>query len=227
MKSFLILGFIVISSLAQSQKEKSEEVISQKNHTITVNVLSPTVFLTPRIAVGYYYKLNSTYKVGLEIGYGNNSIDLYEGNQLSSNQYRSYHIKPEIFYILNSERKSPKFISLDAEFVRHTDFDARTTVYNYDSNQSYYYENADYTRTKISINANYGMFVYFNSEKTFGMMPKIGIGMKYRSVSYDNQTYSVMVIEDERHTDWYSSYYNEGKNVAFHFQIGLNLHFSF
>lgn len=172
--------FLMLLSFANLNAQEKEENL--KSGFITFNLTSPIFSYAPRWDIGYYKTLNQRFIVGIEAGYGNynSTINFATDNDILTEDYKLFEIRPEVIYIINPERKTKKFFSGEVYFIHHTD--AFTTSRFSEGNREFFFESADYRRIKYGFNLNYGMIINFT--KNFGMIPKLGMGLRFRSVKY-------------------------------------------
>lgn len=205
--TFVIL-FIFNKGFAQFDVKKKNEM--------TLSLVNPTLSMSPRYNVGYYYHLKPNLKVGLTVGYGNKGISLITDNPDTFNNYQLWEFRPEVSYLYRLNKKTPHFISFEVFYIRHTD-----VFYNdryYEEGYVIVFDQADYNRIKSGFNVNYGMQI--SLAPNFGMIPQVGLGLKNRVVSFDNFINKRIFPNEDNHGDVFgtSNYLEQGGK-----QITLNL----
>src|SRR5690606_30457469 len=130
--------------------------------------------------------------------------------------HNAQRVRPEIQKYFRIHKKTPHFIGLQAQYLLHTDeFSYGVRYYTSDENYLVRAKSGDFTRTKVSLLFEYGMQIHFNKEKSFGIVPKIGVGIKNRYVKYDNLIDPIIternnngetqmfIYFDDAHSDFY------------------------
>lgn len=192
MKSnFLLISLIILFGSNSFAQENNKE---EFNSIITFSTFSQIVNYAPRWNLGYIRKIDKRYWLGLEVGYSNNNISLNfaeEGGWIK-NDYKIFEIKPEFYYDLRPQSKLKHLLSLEFQYLNHTDKFNNSWYYDLNDNNYYKYDFADYKRIKYGINLNYNLI--YNITKNLALMQKVGIGYRKRIVKYSN---IVNRIEDE------------------------------
>lgn len=155
---------------------------TQKKNELALNLINPTLSMSPRYNLGYYYHLKSNLKLGLTLGYGDKGTSFLADNPDTFDDYQLWEFRPELSYLYRLNKKTPHFISFEVFYIRHND-----VFYNenyFEGSYVFSFDRADYKRIKSGFNINYGMQVSLASN--FGVIPQIGLGLKNRMVSFDN-----------------------------------------
>lgn len=192
MKSnYVLISFIILFGSHSFAQEKNKE---EFNSIITFSSFSPIVNYAPRWNLGYIRKIDKRYWLGFELGYGNKniSVNFAEEGGWIKNDYKIFEIKPEFYYDLRPKSKLKHLLSLELQYVNHTDKFNNSWYYDLNDNNYYKYDFADYKRIKYGINVNYNLI--YNITKNLALMQKVGIGYRKRVVQYSN---IVNRIEDE------------------------------
>lgn len=192
MKSnYILISLITLLINHALAQEKSKE---EFNDVITLSTISPTINYAPRWNLGYIRKIHDRYWLGLELGYGNKNIavNFAESNGWINNDYKIFEIKPELYFDLRPKSKLKHLLSLEFQYVNHSDKFNNTWYYDLNNNNYYKYDFADYRRIKYGMNVNYNLIYYFS--KNLALMQKVGIGYRKREVQYSN---IINRIEDE------------------------------
>ena len=223
MKTKLFVGIAIFSTAISFAQEQTE---TAKFGFLTFNLTSAVVSYAPRWDVGYFHILNDNFTVGAEIGYGNADlagINIF-GSELKSD-YELFELRPELIYTISRIGRTKRFVSAEFYYLRHTD--AFTTSRYFENGIDFFYDSADYKRTKYGFNLNYGVIINFT--KNFGMIPKFGFGPRFRNVSYSNVVGKVERPndDDENHnyldTDGYIK--NAGRQLDLNLVFDIKLFF--
>ena len=181
MKRILLLLILVIEI-----NSVFGQTTNEKNNYLNLNLVSPTFSYVPRWNVGYHRVLDEHFIVGTEVGFGSYGTSINDAADADwiQDQYFSFKFSPELKYIINSLEKTKMLISADLFYVYHSD-NLKDRTYADQADMNFYrYESADYQRQKFGLNLNYGFILNFSD--TFGLMPKIGLGVKTRDVEFSN-----------------------------------------
>jgi hypothetical protein len=215
----LLLSFVTIQAQEQTENLKSS--------FITFSLTSPVLSYAPRWNIGYFRILNDSFTIGAEAGYGNSDIALNTFNAEITSDYQVFEIRPELIYTISRIGRTKRFVSAELYFLQHSD--AFTTSRYYDDGKQFSYDTADYKRTKYGFNLNYGVMINFT--KNFGMIPKFGVGLRFRDINFSNVVGKVERLNngEENHqfpnTEGYIE--NAGKqlnlNVAFDIKLFFRL----
>lgn len=175
------LMILLVSHSFAQEKDKADF-----NSIISVSTFSPIISYVPRWNIGYIRKVDERFWLGLELGYGNKDIAANFANNgiWFTNNYKSFEIKPEFYYNLNPKAKEKQFLSLEFQYVQHTDKFSNTWYYDQNGNTYYDYDSAAYKRRKYAVNLNYSIIV--NITKNLALMPKVGLGYRKRVVQYSD-----------------------------------------
>ena len=186
----IIYTIVLITNLTLAQEKSNEEFKS----ILTFSTFSPILSYAPRWNLGYIRKIEKRYWVGIEFGYGNKdiSINSAEEGDWIKNEYKIFEIKPEIYYDLRPKSKLKHLLSLELQYLNHSDKFKNSWYYDLNDNNYYKYDFADYRRIKYGINVNYNLI--YNITKNLALMQKVGIGYRKRDVQYSN---IVNRIEDD------------------------------
>jgi hypothetical protein len=184
MKSnFLLIVFLILFGNHSFGQEKIER---EFNSIITFSAFSPIVNYAPRWNLGYIRKIDKRYWLGLELGYGSKdiSVNFAEDGGWIKNDYKIFEIKPELYYDLRPNSKLKHLLSVEFQYVNHTDKFNNSWYFDLNDKTYYNYDFADYKRIKYGINVNYNLIFYIT--KNLALMPKVGIGYRKRDVQYSN-----------------------------------------
>ena len=207
---FLCLFFIY--SFSQVENKNSKDYI-------TLDLVSPFYlnskqYNTPRWNVGFIKNISDHSKIGLSLGYGNKASSILTTGE----DYSLFEIRPEYYYILDPQKKTLKYISLEFIYISQTE----TLLDNYfftESNLFTNYDKADYTRVKWAIVPKYGMFIHFSEH--IGMNIYIGLGVRSRTNTFKNIEGENIVDDEGGHFPPYYRY--EGERIGVEFSMGLKL----
>lgn len=187
--SFINIKTLIISIfLFLSYLTKGQDIINRTY--ISTSVITPTIYLAPRLNIGVVQQISEKWLIGLDFEYGSYDLLLLKDQRnytYIDKSYSSKAIRPHLYYVISSDAKIKKFVSLDMTFVRHTDAlnsILKNNIRTYLHGEEYSYDQADYSRRKISLNLNYGLQA--NISKRFSVITYVGVGMKKRKVTYSN-----------------------------------------
>jgi hypothetical protein len=175
MKKTIILLLLTIIQLSYSQE--------QKNSFATFSITKPFLTFAPRIAVGYVHQINEKYWLGVEAGYGTDATRL---DERTKNGYKGFEIRPELYYDTKASERIKHFVSFSVFYIQKKQtksFEKYTT-----DDQDYSFDSADYLRNKKGFSVSYAPLIPFGKSKSFGFMPKFGIGLSHSTVKYENVT---------------------------------------
>ncbi|MGO3181897.1 MAG: hypothetical protein ACTIJ9_03610 [Aequorivita sp.] len=217
MKNILFLVLLLpIGILAQI----SENAESRNEDFITTDIVSPFYFNyggghgTPRWRVGYIKNLNEKSKLGIGFGYGNETISFLN----TGNKYSLWEIRPEFYYIINPNKKTIKYFSLEMFYINQKEEILNEPFYS-DQNEYLTFDKADYQRQKLGILPKFGMFI--NLGNRIGLNFYTGVGLRYRINKYSN---FIGLKESPSHEEHFPPYYrSEGNKLGVEFSIGLKL----
>ncbi|TPD66997.1 hypothetical protein [Flavobacterium microcysteis] len=172
---------ILFTNLTSAQEQSKKEF----NSIVTLSALSPTFNFAPRWNLGYIKKIDKRYWAGIEVGYGNKDIAVnFAKESRIKDDFKIFEIKPEFYYQLNPESKLRHLLSLEIQYLKHTDKFENTWYYNLDNEVYYKFASADYKRIKYGININHNLI--YNITENLALMQKVGIGFRKRNVTYSN-----------------------------------------
>lgn len=216
MKKYLLLIFICVLSNPFSAQSGDYQSI------ITVSAFAP--LRDQRYNIGYMRKLSERWWVGTEAAYGADGLTpLNIGNFEGEN--RIFEIRPEVFYSLAPDSRLKHFVSAEVFYLSHVGKGVSGNYY--DSNKDYYtFSSSDYKRIKYGLNINYSILLH-KETSWFGFMPKIGIGLRQRDISYTNM---IGRMPNDPPVDGLPFEYqlnHEGSNLRFNFNIDMKLIFKF
>lgn len=234
----LILFFLLFGFKASAQD-------SLKRHQLQFSLNSFTISDVPRYDVGYFYSLNNNYKIGITVGYGSNATLLRSvGNKTwteiagkPQQDFKVIEFRPEIQKHFRTDKKTSHFIGLQAQFLKHTDHFANGVKYiTADEIYSVRAKSAHFSRTKFGLLFEYGMQIHFNESRNFGLIPKIGVGVKNRYVKYHNLVDPVFSEANNNGETQMFFYFNDsqanfykysGTYVGFDMNFDLSLFYRF
>ncbi|MDQ1162803.1 hypothetical protein QE422_003171 [Chryseobacterium sp. SORGH_AS 447] len=163
------------------QSTESQQYKQGNYHSIlTVSGFAP--LRDQRWNVGYMHQLNTRWWIGTEIAYGQKGMTPY--NLGFEGDFKIFEVKPELYYSLNPNSRLKHFISAELSYLNHRS--ERTDAGYYDRSGQYYdFTSADFKRIRKGLSINYSILLHRESS-WFGFMPKIGIGIAHRSITYRN-----------------------------------------
>lgn len=204
----------------------AQDTINKSRSIISLGLLTPVYSQAPRWDLGYIYKINTRYWVGIELGYGNKNLNIngFPGDDNTEKDYQLFEIRPSVYYDLRPTGKLKHLASVELYYINHTDTFYTDWYHDKDVPMWYRYEKADYTRHKYGLNVNYNLL--YNFGKHFSLMQTIGVGIKIRDVKY---TDVIGQKEDPYHeeSDVFFATTNyiveSGTSVGFNFNLDLKL----
>ena len=219
MKNIIILITIVLTSSFLTAQNDIDIKPNNESY-FTIDLISPFYInqevFTPRWRLGYIKNLNSKYKIGIDFGYGNKSISVISADD----KYKLWEIRPELYYILNPERKTLKYFALELFYLNQNQ---KFTSETYLSETDGYlrYDSADYKRNKFGVIPKFGMFI--NISNRIGLNIYTGIGIKIRNNDYSNVLNAEEIIDFQEHISPY--FREEGTQLGIEFSLGLKLYY--
>jgi hypothetical protein len=218
---YLILLFSVIKGNSQTDSLRNAE----GNSYLTINLLSSMNTVNPRWRIGYIKNLNDTWKVGLDVGYGNRILSYSGFGEKISNNYHLWEIRPELYIFLNSKRKTRKYFSVELFYLNHKDVFYNGRYYPI-KGESIAYDKSNYHRRKYGFNLKYGVIRY--SKKRLGFNLYTGLGLRIRKNTFSkviNPNIGNLGIEDGD-VFGFNDYKNvEGTNFGVNFSFGIKLYY--
>ena len=177
------LTFLIILSVFSMLKS---QIQNNSYKLATFSIFTPTFSLAPSYTFGYMQSLNERFGIGCEIGYGDYATSFglaKDGNDYIYKNYKYYKISTELFYNLKKSGKIQNLLSGEIYYINHSDVRENSNFITEDEKGFSFYS-ADYKRIKFGFNLNYNILWYFTPH--FILMPKIGFGLKLKSVSDSN-----------------------------------------
>lgn len=176
----MLLFFLIYASLRAQNDDRPQ------SH-ITLSVLSPTLFFSPRWSVGYYKDLNDDFRLGGELGIGTKGLTINQSRSsstLTQEDYFSIAFAPELMYFMEKTSDYSSFFSIEPFYIYHSDVLNNREYADALDGLDYEYDSARYRRHKFGFNINYGWMIHFG--KHLGAIPKVGLGYKTRDVNFSN-----------------------------------------
>jgi len=198
---------------------------SNENSYFTINLLSSLNTLNPRWRIGYIENINKKWKVGLDFGYGNRSLSFSDFGDKIGKDYQIWELRPELYYIIDPQRKTKKYFSLELFYINHKDI-----FYNHHyfpvSGESISYDKSDFKRQKYGLNLKYGFIIY--SKKRLGLNLYTGLGMRIRKNTFSNVINpNIVDLGPERGDMFGFDNYKNVKGTVFgaNFSFGIKLYY--
>lgn len=210
MKTLFFALFLSLSTFSFGQEEFKSMA--------TFDFLTASMSQSPRLNVGYIQKMNKNIWLGIDVGYGFGELDYGP----ITPKYQLFEIRPEIYYDLRPNTKLKHVLSFEGFYIHHKDT-FKNSSFEY-RNQNYKYSKADYKRIKIGANLNYNLMYYFG--KRWGLMQKVGLGLRHRNTHYSNVE-GLTEGDDDDGLPILSEANNYKKNIGSAFGLNFNLAFRF
>lgn len=222
-KTLAIIFLLISMSISAQEKDK---MIPQKSY-LTLNLMSSIVSYSPRWDIGFIKPLNEKWYVGLEAGYGtyNSSINFTKNSDRTTEKYKLWEFRPQLYYILNPSRKAKAYFSGEFFYIQHTDTFSNS-FFNIGGRRSnpieFRYDTADYKRKKIGLNINFGMLIQLTKDVGFNF--STGLGVRNRNVTFSN---IINLTESEREDESFSTngyLENSGDQFGLNFIVDLKFY---
>ena len=177
---FLVLVFQITQVNGQNDSIKSSN-----DSYISFDLTTLLDSRAPRLRASYFKDINSHWKIGTAVGYGNRGLSFFAGNNNSDriqDDYKLWEVRPEIIWIENPEDEDKRYLSLELFYVNHTDVllqgefrqDGLIVPYN----------SVDYQRQKYGLNIKYGFILDINDRLSFNLYS--GLGFRIRNNVFKN-----------------------------------------
>ncbi|MFT5863180.1 MAG: hypothetical protein ACI828_001837 [Flavobacteriales bacterium] len=177
----LVALFCALSIHAQeTESETTTAVEWNDNSFLSFDISTPLLGKAARYNIGYVHHLKNRWKVGMHVGYGNESINFLETNE----NMTLFEVRPAVYYFTNPERKSPIYYGVELYYVNQQD-----TRVNGDYNAegpegSFAYDRADFKREKYGLNLTFGVVMNLTEKLKLNFF--YGMGPRVRQISYTN-----------------------------------------
>lgn len=177
MKNGLLLIALCVFQFGFGQHQSNSKV------SLSLSSLYPR---TPRWNVEYVHKINETYWLGLEIGYGSYYSIPFKFKNTDTRlpfckDYNFFEIHPELYYQIRQKSKNKYFFSIEYFYIKHTD---QIKNYWYEEakiKKQISYASANYKRIKTGFNINFTGEIDI-TQKVF-VQTKIGAGLRFRGIT--------------------------------------------
>jgi len=154
-----------------AQKDKTSRNKNFNNYSyLTTNLLSHINHYSPRVRIGYIQNIHDRWKVGMDLGYGNDKTTFFE----ISENYRIWEIRPELYYFTRSHKT---YLSAELFYINHKDIFTDDFYYPTNS-ESTRYDRANYQRQKYGLNFKYGFLFNSRGKITFNLYAGLGIRVR-------------------------------------------------
>ncbi len=224
--TLLVLLCLITTSTLKAQQETDQKMASPINEPlITLNVITPFQFNTPRYQLGYIHTLNDRWKIGADIGYGSEAISIDISNSvIDSEDYQLMEARTEIYYMLNSKRKWNHYLSAELFLIKHEETFLNESYRSNDETATVFFDSADYTRIKQGINIKYGAF--FDISEKLGVNFYYGFGVRVRDNKFENLVnFEINEGFEEGFTFGDDYRTQQGRRVGFNVALGLKLYY--
>ena len=213
--------FLVHFSRAQELNDIRISQLKQESF-LTVDLLSSLNVFSPRYKVGYIRDINSKWKIGFNLGYGNKNISITHSLSHFNDNLKIWEIRPEIYNVLKRNDKTIKYVSAEFYYINHKDVFNDRYFYPVKGGEISY-DQTDYLREKYGFNLNIGEIIYY--QKNFKINIYAGLGLRMRNVTFSN-------IVNPRNTQTFVDMFDfnqykekEGLDFGLSYSLGLKLLF--
>lgn len=192
-----------------------------ENRSMAIKIMPFSVLdNTPRYRLGLDYISGKRLGYGLDIGYGNSPLNGWRGESNWGDDFSVYEIRPELKYILKSDKRFNFYLALELFFINLDVNLKNKEYYPEDSSSLIGFERADLQRYKLGFHIKAGCNII--TQKRFNIDLYYGLGFASRTVEYSNIENPSEIPFGEV-GGWLipQSQYNEGTNSLFHIAIGL------
>ena len=222
-KIFISLTIILsILNLNAQENVNIKDSHTKNESCFTFDIFSSLNKDSPRWRVGYVRDIDSKWKVGLNLGYGNKNISYTQYiDEMFEKDYKLWEIRPELYYVMKRSEKATAYGSFELFYINHKDVFHNSSYIPVEGG-CFSYDQADYLRQKYGFNVNIGTFS--NLGRKLGLNFYTGVGLKIRNNSFSD------IINPEPsecfERDMYDDFeyrQKEGLKAGFNFSIGLKL----
>ncbi|NKI31838.1 hypothetical protein [Croceivirga thetidis] len=179
MKPHIKIAVVVISLLSLSK------VNGQKleGDFLTTHLLKPIDFSVPRFTLGFIKQIDQDYSIGIDVGYGSEGLAFFKDSDFPKNDYKLKEIGLEFYKFFESSRTLSEYVSLEVHYLNHVE--TRINEFYEPDNQTYLqFDQADYERNKIALNAKFGILARLKN--SFGINAYAGVGVRIRDNKFEN-----------------------------------------
>lgn len=232
-KIVILVFFSLVSCVLSAQEEIMTDSIKKESYAL-INITTPIDFIAPRYRIGYIHQLAPKWRLGLAVGFNDNSINISNNYNIEEN-YRFWEVRPQLYYMFDPINKHRPYFSTEIYYINHTDTFENSSYFQDNDQGSIRFNRADYKREKYGVNFSYGFM--FKIIGDFGLNTYVGLGVRVRDVSFSNvdriPPYTTITNEDfydDDEIDFFgtNSYKNEeGSVFGVNFTFGVNLFYRF
>lgn len=121
-KIFISLILILTTLISNAKKsDNNRNSIIKQESDLTFDLFSSLNTFSPRWRIGYIKDINTKWKIGLNLGYGNRNISYtYFANKFEKD-FKLWELRPEIYRVFKRNEKTTRYISLELFYINHTD----------------------------------------------------------------------------------------------------------
>lgn len=158
----------------------SLDSLRENDSYFLMNLVTPLDPFNPRWRFGYLQNLNEDWKIGLNFGYGSRGLSLYEFGNIRGSHYQLIEIRPEIYWIINPQRKTKRYLSGELFYISHKDV-FKNGHYFRIKGESISYEQVDFQRQKFGLNLKFGAIIYSKSRFRVNIYGGLGVRVRYNT----------------------------------------------
>ncbi|RMA58549.1 hypothetical protein [Ulvibacter antarcticus] len=220
MKKVLPLLLLLLSYCLNAQtEEKSKSFPNENSAYLTFDLTTIVSPFAPRYRLGYIQSINKNWRIGVDLGYGQENIIFNTSNSNSRmDNYSLFEIRSEIYHIFNPSKRLNHYISGELYYIYHEE-DFYNTHYHLDArDEQVFFDEAHFIREKIGFNLKYGAMFPFGEK--VGMNVYIGIGPRLKNITYKDVV-NPSVQNDYDDHDWFSERRTEGSRFGVSTTLGV------
>jgi hypothetical protein len=216
-KIFLSLAALFFAMSIHGQETEATTLVQwDESSFLSFDISTPLLGNAARYNLGYVHHLKNRWKVGMHLGYGNESINPLETNENS----KWFELRPALYYFTNPERKSPIYYGVELYYVNQQDTRLNGD-YNADGPQgSLAYDRADFKREKYGLNFTFGVVMNLSEKLKLNFF--YGMGPRVRQIAYSNAV-NLRPVDDSDNFIFTPGSEREGYALGLDFNVGLKL----
>ncbi|MGB5553983.1 MAG: hypothetical protein WBM83_04930 [Flavobacteriaceae bacterium] len=213
---FFLFGIVIINA-----QNSTSTLAENRNSYVTFSLLPITDPFAPRLRVGYTQHLALHWKIGLDLGFGDESTSLLPKTDNYGVEYFLWEVRPEIYYIFNPNTKTLKYVSIEMFYIDQEHVFENGDYSPEDGGSDYRFDRADFERQKYGMHFKFGLFL--NLGKHIGFNFYGGVGFRFVNKQYSN---FVNREEADIFREWFTTpYTDEGANFLPMPSLGIKFYY--